>query len=188
MSFWNRPTVAAKNAVVAPMKVTKASAIGACSNIGEQRQTRNTPAVTMVAAWIRAETGVGPSIASGSQVCSRNWADLPIAPTNSSRHSVVMMSTLWPANTKVLPAMRGRGGEHGGEIQRAEDVEDAEDAQREAEIADAVDDEGLDRGGVGRGLRDTRSRSADRRRAPRLPSRRTSAGSCWPSPASAWRR
>ena len=26
-----------------------------------------TPAVTMVAAWIRAETGVGPSMASGSQ-------------------------------------------------------------------------------------------------------------------------
>ena len=44
-----------------------------------------TPAVTIVAAWIRAETGVGPSIASGSQVCSRNCADLPIAPMNSSR-------------------------------------------------------------------------------------------------------
>jgi hypothetical protein len=27
-----------------------------------------TPAVTIVAAWISAETGVGPSIASGSQV------------------------------------------------------------------------------------------------------------------------
>ncbi len=40
-------------------------------------------AVTMVAAWIRAETGVGPSMASGSQVCSRNWADLPMAPMNS---------------------------------------------------------------------------------------------------------
>ena len=26
-----------------------------------------TPAVTMVAAWISAETGVGPAIASGSQ-------------------------------------------------------------------------------------------------------------------------
>ena len=26
-----------------------------------------TPAVTMVAAWIRAETGVGPAMASGSQ-------------------------------------------------------------------------------------------------------------------------
>jgi hypothetical protein len=31
------------------------------------RPTMYTPAVTIVAAWIRAETGVGPSIASGSQ-------------------------------------------------------------------------------------------------------------------------
>ncbi|MNN54661.1 hypothetical protein D3C81_1694870 [compost metagenome] len=44
-----------------------------------------TPAVTMVAAWIRADTGVGPSMASGSQVCRKNWADLPMAPMNSSR-------------------------------------------------------------------------------------------------------
>ncbi len=34
----------------------------------------------MVAAWIRALTGVGPSMASGSQTCSGNWADLPMAP------------------------------------------------------------------------------------------------------------
>jgi hypothetical protein len=34
----------------------------------------------MVAAWIRADTGVGPSMASGSQVCRKNWADLPMAP------------------------------------------------------------------------------------------------------------
>ena len=45
---------------------------------------RNTPAVTIVAAWMSAETGVGPSIASGSQTCSGNCALLPIAPTNSS--------------------------------------------------------------------------------------------------------
>ncbi len=38
----------------------------------------------MVAAWISADTGVGPAIASGSQVCSGNWPDLPIAPQNSS--------------------------------------------------------------------------------------------------------
>ena len=49
-----------------------------------------TPAVTMVAAWIRAETGVGPSMASGSQVWSRNCADLPMAPMNRSRHARVM--------------------------------------------------------------------------------------------------
>ena len=48
------------------------------------RQTRKTPAVTMVAAWISAETGVGPSIASGNQVCRPICADLPQAPRNSS--------------------------------------------------------------------------------------------------------
>ena len=41
--------------------------------------------MTIVAAWIRAETGVGPSIASGNQTCSGNWALLPIAPQNTSR-------------------------------------------------------------------------------------------------------
>jgi hypothetical protein len=35
---------------------------------------------------------------------------------------------------------------------RAEEDRDAEDAEREAEVADAVDDEGLDRGGVGDGF------------------------------------
>jgi hypothetical protein len=48
------------------------------------RATRKTPAVTIVAAWISAETGVGPSIASGSQVCRPSCADLPQAPRNSS--------------------------------------------------------------------------------------------------------
>ncbi len=40
--------------------------------------------MTIVAAWISAETGVGPSIASGSQVWSGTWADLAKAPTSSS--------------------------------------------------------------------------------------------------------
>ena len=52
----------------------------------------------MVAAWIRAETGVGPSIASGSQVCSGNCADLPATP--ASRSSV--------AATSVAAGRRGR--------------------------------------------------------------------------------
>ena len=37
----------------------------------------------MVAAWIRAETGVGPSMASSSQDCSGNCALLPQAPSSS---------------------------------------------------------------------------------------------------------
>src|SRR5581483_9222738 len=43
------------------------------------------PAVTIVAAWISAETGVGPSIASGSQTWSGNWALLPQAPRKKRR-------------------------------------------------------------------------------------------------------
>jgi len=41
--------------------------------------------LTIVAAWMRAETGVGPSIASGSQTWSGNWALLPIAPAKIRR-------------------------------------------------------------------------------------------------------
>ena len=37
----------------------------------------------MVAAWISAETGVGPAMASGSHTCSGNCADLPTVPPNS---------------------------------------------------------------------------------------------------------
>ena len=37
------------------------------------------PATTMVLECRRAETGVGPSIAAGSQGWRPNWADLPVA-------------------------------------------------------------------------------------------------------------
>src|SRR5674476_759120 len=58
-------------------------------------------AATMVTAWISAETGVGPSMAAGSQVCSRNCADLPIAPMNSSRQISVSASACQPKNQMV---------------------------------------------------------------------------------------
>src|SRR5882724_12419921 len=46
--------------------------------------------------------------------------------------------------------LAGRGREHGVEIDRVEDQEHAHDPEREAEIADPVDDERLDGGGIGR--------------------------------------
>ena len=68
MSFWASAMVAANSAVIAP---TQAIDIGtqsaATAMTGLIRTMRKTPAVTIVAAWISAETGVGPSIASGSQ-------------------------------------------------------------------------------------------------------------------------
>src|SRR4051794_30925352 len=85
MSFWATAIVAANNAVTAP---TVAISVGDQLQVdsdssGEMRVIRYTPAVTIVAAWISAETGVGPSIASGSQRYSGNWALLPTAPMNN---------------------------------------------------------------------------------------------------------
>ncbi len=54
------------------------------------RATIKIPAVTMVAACINAEMGVGPSIESGSQTCNGTCADLPIAPTNSKIQATVI--------------------------------------------------------------------------------------------------
>ena len=85
MSFCTMAIVAANSAVIAPTQATIVPAWSDTLKNGCARTTRNTPAVTIVAAWIRADTGVGPSIASGSQMCSGNCALLPIAPRNSSR-------------------------------------------------------------------------------------------------------
>lgn len=41
--------------------------------------SRKIPATTMVLECSRADTGVGPSMAAGSQGCRPNWADLPAA-------------------------------------------------------------------------------------------------------------
>ena len=65
------------NAVVAPITVTKASAVSDSSNSGLIRATMKMPAVTIVAAWISAEIGVGPSIESGSHTCSGTGRSCP---------------------------------------------------------------------------------------------------------------
>ena len=49
------------------MTATTSSVVGAWLKSTALRPIMYTPAVTIVAAWISAETGVGPSIASGSQ-------------------------------------------------------------------------------------------------------------------------
>ena len=93
MSFCATATVAAYNAVAAPMQ---AMTIGAheydSCRTGLMRVIKNTPDVTMVAAWMRAETGVGPSIASGNQRYNGSCALLPHAPTNSSNAIAVAVT------------------------------------------------------------------------------------------------
>ena len=106
MSFWTSPIVPAISAVTAPMTATTTSVSGVWLKSTALRPIMYTPAVTMVAAWMSAETGVGPSIASGSQVYSGICADLPVAPTKSSRVAIDRMpkpvSTGRPATSPAI--------------------------------------------------------------------------------------
>ena len=73
MSGCTSATVPARSAVSAPTHATTVDRVAArARRTGWRGTTRKTPAVTIVAAWISAETGVGPSIASGSQRCRRD--------------------------------------------------------------------------------------------------------------------
>jgi hypothetical protein len=80
MSDNNKPELAAKIEVMEPLNPTNNSAFGLNSNSQDIFIIRKTPAVTIVAACINAETGVGPSIASGNHVCNKICADFPTAP------------------------------------------------------------------------------------------------------------
>lgn len=79
MSFWVRAQMAVNKVVRAPKESIIVWMSLLFSIKGEKRISRKIPATTIVLEWSRAETGVGPSIADGSQGCSPNWADLPAA-------------------------------------------------------------------------------------------------------------
>src|SRR5439155_7897092 len=76
-------------AVKAPITATIAKVFGASVNSTFERAIMYTPAVTIVAAWISAETGVGPAMASGSQTYNGICADLPHAPRKRRRQIAV---------------------------------------------------------------------------------------------------
>ena len=106
----------------------------------------------MVAAWIKALTGVGPSIASGSQTCSGNCADLPTAPQNTSTVAAVEdASGEGPLDTASVTPSRGEGV--GLPV-------DDQNADQQPEVAEAGGDEGfLRRRGRASGLRNQKPMS-----------------------------
>lgn len=93
--------VAAKKAVSLPIQHVKVNLFVLSSNSGDDRMMRNIPAVTMVAACIKAETGVGPSIASGNHVCSPISEDFPIAPI-SKRIGIHGLFFMLSVNNRLL--------------------------------------------------------------------------------------
>ncbi len=57
----------------------------------------------MVAAWIRADTGVGPSMASASHGNRGIWADFPTTPTSNRRQmAVTLAEPMCPTSAKTV--------------------------------------------------------------------------------------
>lgn len=79
MSFWVRAQVAVNRVVMAPKQRQVVRAGWLFSKRGLMRIRRKMPATTIVLECSRAETGVGPSMADGSQGWRPNWADFPVA-------------------------------------------------------------------------------------------------------------
>src|SRR3954470_24388030 len=90
MSYCTSAISAMKNMVIAPMMMTNDCAVDESSKSGDMRATMKMPAVTIVAAWISAEIGVGPSMESGSHTCSGSWALLPMAPMKRQMQITLM--------------------------------------------------------------------------------------------------
>ncbi len=104
MSHWTSAMKPATRSVIAPRIAARCCTSGAASKIGLARTRRYTPAVTIVAAWMRAETGVGPSIASGSHVWSGICADFATAPPSRPRATRVTIVDERPSTCSKTPA------------------------------------------------------------------------------------
>lgn len=90
--------MAVNSVVRAPRHRQMVRAVGLFSIRGLIRTRRKMPATTMVLECSRAETGVGPSMADGSQGCRPNWADLPVAAMISPNKGNVRSRFLEAAN------------------------------------------------------------------------------------------
>lgn len=92
MSCWNKPIRELNTVVIAPTHRQDNNAVLLYSIKGELRISKYTPAVTIVAAWIKADTGVGPSIAIGNHTCNPICELFAIAPIN--KHIPIKVMTL----------------------------------------------------------------------------------------------
>jgi hypothetical protein len=90
----------------------------------------------MVAAWMRAETGVGPSIASGSHT----YRQLRRLPTRANKQTYRRQRDVEVARVVCAAA---RQLIHARELNRAEIPRNREQSQQKSSIADAIRDERL---------------------------------------------
>lgn len=67
ISFCVKAQIAVNSVVIAPRQSIRVKIVWLLLVNGENRIIRKIPATTIVLEWSRADTGVGPSIADGSQ-------------------------------------------------------------------------------------------------------------------------
>jgi len=77
-------SAAATTTVTPPTRLSVHTHSGTVANTGAIRASRYTPALTMVAEWRYADTGVGAAMALGNQKWNGNWADFVNAPSATS--------------------------------------------------------------------------------------------------------
>ena len=82
MSICNIINQPMQNIIIDIQKATYRKKENQISIKNQIKHIRIIPIVTKVNAWIKADTGIGPSIASGNQTCNPNWVDLLKQHTN----------------------------------------------------------------------------------------------------------
>ena len=96
------------------------------------------PATTIVAAWMSADTGVGPAMASGSQVCRMNWPDFDITAAVRQHDGDQQQQVVDAAAVGQRVDLE--------DVEAVRRPEQRDHADEQADVADAVGDERLERG------------------------------------------
>src|SRR4051812_48366273 len=91
-------------AVQRPMSVTFHMTMSLWTSTPDVRTSRYTPAATMVAAWMSADTGVGPAMADGNHHHSGPCADLAHAAMTRHHAMVALPPGTDAMSTSARPA------------------------------------------------------------------------------------
>ena len=103
-SLWAKASTAASSIVTDTAMPSTQRGVWLTERIGKKPASTTVPAATMVAAWMSALAGVGPSMASASQSWNGTCADLPSTPmTTSVRNTARSLASGAPHWVRASP-------------------------------------------------------------------------------------
>src|SRR5690606_187977 len=103
-SGWAKASRDAPTVVTATSTASRVFAAGAACSSGKSWARTTVPAATIVAAWMSADAGVGPSMASGSQSWNGSCADLPATPRTTRTMATVSGSATSARRATTRPS------------------------------------------------------------------------------------